>query len=90
MNEYMYMEYRSNFFAHYKGARLREKSDFIKNLQGGDKVMKEAMREAITALAKLGLEMANVSSFSKLLPSDVMEPAIEIMAGVRAYFQGAW
>lgn len=90
-NEHLYMEYRSNFLAHYKGARLREKSDFMKNLESSDdRGMKEAMKEAITALTKLGLEKANASSLAKLLPPDPMEPAIGIMADVRAYFQGAW
>jgi len=91
MNEHLYMEYRSNFFAHYKGARLREKSDFIKNLENNnDRGMKEAMKETITGLTKLGLETVNAPSFAKLLPPDPMEPAIGIMADVRAYFQGAW
>lgn len=90
MNQYLYLEYRSNFFTHYKGARLREKSDFIKNLEGSsDRGVKEALKEAITALTKLGLEATNASSLAKLLPLDPMEPAIGIMASVRAYFQGA-
>ena len=90
MNQYLYLEYRSNFFDHYKGARLREKSDFIKNLEGtSDRSIKETMKDAFTALTKLGLEAANASSLAKLLPLDPMEPAIGIMAGVRAYFQGA-
>lgn len=90
MNEHLYMEYRSNFFAHYKGARLREKSNFIKNLESGDRGMKEALKETLTGLTKLELETVNLSSFAKLLPPDPMEPAIDIMADVRAYFQGAW
>jgi hypothetical protein len=91
MNDHLYLEYRSNFLAHYKGAWLREKSDFMKNLENRDDRSKvEALKETLTGLTRLGLESANASSLAKLLPPDPMEPAIEIMAHVRAYFQGVW
>jgi len=91
MNDHLYLEYRSNFLAHYKGARLKEKTNFMKNLEdSGDRNMMEALNKTLTGLTTLGLEKANAPSLAKLLPSDPMEPAIEIMAHVRAYFQGAW
>ena len=91
MNDHLYLEYRSNFLAHYKGSRLKEKSNFMKNLENsGDRNMMEALNKTLTGLTTLGLEKANAPSLAKLLPSDPMEPAIEIMAHVRAYFQGAW
>ena len=84
------MEYRSKFLAHYKGARLREKSNFIRNIQRSDdgNVM-QAMSEAMAALTRIGLEGADVSLLANLLPPDPMEPAIGIMADIRAYFQGS-
>ena len=90
MNEHLYMEYRTNFFAYYKGARQREKSNFMKNLESDDRGMKEALKETLTGLTKLELETVDTPSFAKLLPPDPMEPAIDIMADVRAYFQGEW
>lgn len=90
MNDHLYLEYRSNFLAHYKGAWLREKSNFMKNLENSDdRSIVEALKETLTGLTKLGLESANAPALAKLLPSDPMEPAIGIMADVRAYFQGA-
>jgi len=89
MNEHYYMEYRSKFLAYYKGARLRAKSNFIRNLENrGDGDMMQAMNDALASLTRMGLESADASLFANLLPSDPMEPAIGIMADVRAYFQG--
>ena len=90
MNEHYFMEYRSKFLAHYKGARLKSKSQFIQNLENRDDGdMMQAMNDAISSLTRMGLEAANASLLANLLPPDPMEPAIGIMADVRAYFQGA-
>lgn len=90
MNEHYFMEYRSKFLAHYKEARLKSKSQFIQNLENRDDGdMMQAMNDAISSLTRMGLEAANASLLANLLPPDPMEPAIGIMADVRAYFQGA-
>jgi hypothetical protein len=90
MNTHYFMEYRSKFLAHYKGARLKEKSNFIRNIQRRDdgNIM-QAMSEAMSALTRMGLEGADASLLANLLPPDPMEPAIGIMADIRAYFQGS-
>ena len=89
MNEHYFMDYRSKFLGYYKDARLRAKSQFIRNLENRDDGnMMEAMSEALCSLSRMGLE-ANASSLAKVLPADPMDPAIEIMADVRAYFQGS-
>lgn len=90
MNTHYYMEYRSKFLAHYKGARLKEKSNFIRNMQNNDGNTMQAIGEAMSALTRIGLEGADASLLANLLPPDPMEPAIGIMADVRAYFQGSW
>jgi hypothetical protein len=90
MNQHYYMEYRQNFLAHYKEARLRAKSQFKRTLDNtGDRNVMGAISETLSSLTRLGLEAANASALTKLLPSDPMDPAIEIMADVRAYFQGS-
>ena len=90
MNEHYFMEYRSKFLAHYKEARLKAKSQFIRNLENSDDGdMMRAMNEALSSLTRMGLEAANASTLANLLPSDPMDPAIGIMAEVRAYFQGS-
>jgi len=55
-----------------------------------DYSMALAMSEAMSALTRMGLEGADASLLANLLPPDPMEPAIGIMADVRAYFQGSW
>jgi len=91
MNEHYYMEYRTKFLAYYKEARLRAKSNFIRNLENrDDKDMTQAMNDALASLTRMGLESVDASLLANLLPSDPMEPAIGIMADVRAYFQVAY
>jgi hypothetical protein len=90
MNEYYFLEYRSKFMVYYKEARLRAKSQFIRNLENRDDGdMMGAMNDAICSLTKMGLETANAPELANLLPTDPMDPAIGIMADVRAYFQGS-
>ena len=42
----------------------------------------------LTGLAEVGISGIEPEHLPRLLPSDRMEPALEIMAEVRAYFQG--
>ena len=89
MNEHYFMEYRSKFLVHYKKARQRDKSQFIRNIENkADGNMVATMNNAIAYLSMMGLEGADSAGLANLLPSDPMDPAIEIMADVRAYFQG--
>jgi 2-oxo-4-hydroxy-4-carboxy--5-ureidoimidazoline (OHCU) decarboxylase len=90
MNEHYYMEYRSKFLAHYRGARQRAKSDFMRNLENtNNQDIRQALNDTISSLARMGLEKVDASLLANLLPSDPMEKAIGIMADVRAYFQGS-
>ena len=43
---------------------------------------------ALADLAAIGIRGLTAADFSKLVPDDDMTPALEIMAEVRAYFQG--
>ena len=89
MNARYYAEYRSKFLSHYKRDHLRSKNSVIRNLEDNNNPnMKMALNEAMSSLAKLGLRSLEASSLAALLPPDPMEPAIGIMADVRAYFQG--
>lgn len=90
MNTHYYMEYRSKFLAHYKGARQRSKSNFMRNLESSqDHDVRQALNDAISSLTRMGLEAVDASLLANLLPPDPMEPSIGIMADVRAYFQGS-
>ena len=84
-----YFEHRSKFLGHYKRDRLRSKSSVIRNLEDNNgSSMKLIVNEVIASLAKLGIRSVEPLSLAALLPPDPMEPAIGIMADVRAYFQG--
>jgi hypothetical protein len=90
-NEHYYREYQSAFLAYYKDARLKTKSNFFSNLdERRSQDVTRAMNEAVSSLTRMGLQGIKASSLAKLLPADPMEPAIEIMADVRAYFQSMW
>jgi hypothetical protein len=90
MNEHYFMEYRSKFLGHYKGIHQRARSSFIDNLESSDLFMTSAVNKVISGLAELDLRSIDPSFLPRLLPPDPMEPAIEIMAEVRAYFQGSY
>lgn len=89
MNDRYYAEYRSKFLGHYKKDRLRSTNSVIQNLEDNNSPgIKTAVNEAMSSLARLGFRSIDASSLVALLPPDPMEPAIGIMADVRAYFQG--
>jgi hypothetical protein len=50
---------------------------------------KQLVSRVTSTLAALGLPNVDPSTLPRLLPPDPMECAIEIMAEVRAYFQGS-
>lgn len=49
-----------------------------------------AINAALSALSSIGIEGICPADFINLLPSDDMGPALDIMAEVRAYFQGTF
>jgi len=48
----------------------------------------QAITRVLSGLAEMGFQGLTASDLVKLLPPDEMEPALIIMADVRAYFQG--
>ena len=44
--------------------------------------------KVLAGLAEMGMQGVKPADLPKLLPSDPLEPALSIMATVRAYFQG--
>ena len=49
-----------------------------------------SVKSALASLAAIGLTGVKAEDLPKLLPPDRMEPALVIMADVRAYFQGGF
>ena len=46
--------------------------------------------KVLAGLAEIGMTGVKAEDLPKLLPPDRMAPALEIMADVRAYFQGIY
>ncbi|KAH8088967.1 P-loop containing nucleoside triphosphate hydrolase protein [Cristinia sonorae] len=97
LNGHYYSDYRDKFLAHYRA--LRQSDDhgsFLKNLKTvnskkpSSNSFGENARSALSYLADIGLEGLKAADLAKLLPPDPYEPALNIMASVRAYFQVAY
>jgi hypothetical protein len=93
-------DYKSKFLAHYKGARQKyERFDILGAIQSfnsyesSDDATTTAQINGITkimaGLAEIGMTGIEPEQLPRLLPPDRMEPALVIMAEVRAYFQGS-
>jgi len=90
-----YSYYKGEFLAYYKSCRdeagLAEKLQNYKAplttmpQHGG--TFQQGIFKALSGLNDAGISV-QPSDLAKLLPVDPMEPALGIMAGVRAYFQG--
>ena len=95
MNNHYLSDYRSKFLAHYKGAREScQQPDLMRMIQAARPVAlgysPTGVAKVIACLAEIGMSGVRADDLAKLLPPDKMEPALEIMAGVRAYFQGKY
>ena len=101
MNSHYLSDYRSKFLAHYRGAReLNHQPDVMKTIQSFSLSQARntqyntyngqptGVAKVIASLAEIGMSGIRAEDLAKLFPPDKMEPALEIMADVRAYFQG--
>ncbi|KAI0045529.1 hypothetical protein FA95DRAFT_1607639 [Auriscalpium vulgare] len=94
-NTRYFCDYRDKFFNLYKGVYRRETNGtFITNItsagHGLTQIERDALHELRRSLNTLGLYDFQVHSLAALAPADHMEPALKIMADVRAYFQVAY
>lgn len=85
LNTHYLADYREKFLAFYKNERQRYSQS---GASSSSQPNPESVNEALAALAKLGLTGIKQEDLWKLHRSDQMEPALAIMADVRAYFQG--
>jgi len=97
-NEHYFFSYRNNLCSRYK-ALFRESRgeasliDALGRYNDHDAFTRdpefwEDINIILARLATRGIHGVQAIDLAKLLPSDSMDPAIEIMAEVRAYFQG--
>ncbi|KAG6329012.1 hypothetical protein ID866_10077, partial [Astraeus odoratus] len=83
-NTHYYFDYKNKFLAFYKACRHNENA-----AQKIWTTKQKGVNEAIAALSAIGIHVQPVD-LPKLLPSDPMDPALNVMASVRAYFQVAY
>jgi len=90
VNEYYLADYKRKFLARYKAARQLhvEHSPQLQTLVDGGYQNTTYMQLAVTNLGAMGLPSVNKYDLLRLLPGDPTDDAIEIMAEVRAYYQG--
>jgi hypothetical protein len=102
MNHHYLSDYRNKFLAHYKSAReLQVQPDIMKTIQSFSSSSAArgfplnayngqltGVAKVMSGLAEIGVNGVKPEDLAKLLQPDNMEPALAIMADVRAYFQG--
>jgi hypothetical protein len=96
LNNHYYADYKDKFFGYYKSVAFAEHGTFALaaalasgNFEKIGEKAKDALPEALAALAKAGLQGLQAADFAKLLPSHPeLERALGVMAEVRAYYQG--
>ncbi|KAJ3503460.1 hypothetical protein NLJ89_g8421 [Agrocybe chaxingu] len=91
--------YRKKFMDHYAGERQRyDQTGLIAaiseaiRVEGRDSLggfPQRGVSKIMAGLSELGVSGLDVEALHNLLPTDEMEPALGIMAGVRSYFQVA-
>ena len=100
INTHYYSDYKDKFLSFYRGCRQKgDNSQLMKNLQEYkphipnsftlSAAFQTSMAQILSGLPQVGITGTQAVDLTKLLPPDPMEPALNIMAGVRAYFQGS-
>ena len=95
-NEDYFLNYKTKLLGRYR-TLLREsrgQKGLVESLDGYqpdravNNVFWSEINVILSKLAAQGITGVQASDLAKLLPGDPMDPALEIMAEVRAYFQG--
>jgi hypothetical protein len=100
LNTHYYSDYRDKFLSLYRGCReMGNNGQVMKNLQSykphvpnnftSPISVQTGLDQILSALPQVGITGTQAADLAKLFPPDPMEPALNIMAGVRAYFQGS-
>ncbi|KAJ7115622.1 P-loop containing nucleoside triphosphate hydrolase protein [Mycena crocata] len=98
LNEHYLSDYKAKFLSHYRGAREKQRNrvlaEAIATCTEGAAVdfhdYATSIATILSNLASIGLQGVNAEDLVKLLPPDRMDPALNIMSDVRAYFQVAY
>ncbi|KAI9063947.1 hypothetical protein FKP32DRAFT_1603293 [Trametes sanguinea] len=96
LNEFYYSFYREKFLGHYKACRPKAdqpRTTFMQQLErhlDPDSETRKHVNRVLNGLTEIGLPGKTVTDLAQLLPPDPYDAALDIMAGVRAYFQVAY
>src|ERR1700729_2021869 len=95
LNTHYYSDYKDKFLSFYRGCRqMGDDSQSMKNLQKYKAHIPNTfphptsfqtnMAKILSSLPHIGINGTQAVDLAKLFPSDPMEPALNIMASVRA------
>lgn len=89
-NEHYLADYKEKFMSRYKavGRLYNNYNSSLHNLVDGKFENTAVMNNAVQNLHQMGIQKVNSTTILKMLPSENVDVAIEIMAEVRAYYQG--
>ncbi|KAJ7494128.1 P-loop containing nucleoside triphosphate hydrolase protein [Mycena latifolia] len=104
LNEHYLADYKAKFLSYYKGAREKAQNATLaaaidryrgRSAPRVSEVYDEVpsfsgIAGVLSGLATIGLNGVDAEDLVKLLPPDRMDPALNIMSDVRAYFQVAY
>lgn len=92
LNTHYLADYRDKFLAYYKGARDWDRNvnlkTAIQTYTTARTPAQTGIAKVLAGLAEIGVHSVKPEDLAKLTPPDAKEPALVIMADVRAYFQG--
>jgi hypothetical protein len=95
-NNHYFTDSRNKFYSFYKGLLDPGKNNnFLQNLEDMKQkknlvAFQGSLSKTLSGLAEMGFSNVDSTSLTRLQEPDPMEAAIEIMADVRAYFQGMY
>lgn len=91
LNERYLNQYKSRFITYYKTYRNNVINQtpitYIQSFNSGRSA--NYVSEVLSSLNKMNIKDVKADDLAKLLPEDEFEPALQLMAVVSAYFQGA-
>ncbi|KAF9461844.1 P-loop containing nucleoside triphosphate hydrolase protein [Collybia nuda] len=102
LNTHYLVDYKDKFLAYYRGSREKDRNvDLMKAIgaysaptpgsnRNSQPPTMSGISKVLSGLAEIGIVGVKAEELAKLIPPDGMEPALVIMADVRAYFQVAY
>jgi hypothetical protein len=101
LNTHYLADYKDKFISHYRAAREKDGNaqlashinEYKRDPSASTTTFRSVVQHTgiakiLSGLAEVGVNGIKADDLSKLLSPDRMEPALVIMADVRAYFQG--